>query len=272
MVDQHQVSEVTKDLIGQRVVVRGKFDYSQEILLGLRSAPMGLTGGPAQGLTSNPQGYFLITPLVITNGARIYINRGWVSRGNVFVQNRKLLPVAKNHNRVGTGIGAGAGRGFSGAWCRPAGTVEVECVIMQPERQAMFTPTNDPSSGIVLWLEPKALIEAANRSNDNFITGDDRHSSNSTGSVNRKELEDNFVLAEAVSVTGMGAEANGSTTSSVVVVPFMRRVEELQEQAVAPITHAVYAFTWFSLCAAGIVMTYGMFNKKKKLLKYRSRR
>lgn len=43
----------------------GTFEHSNEIQLGLRSLP----NGQAQGLASNPQGYFIITPFRLTNGS-----------------------------------------------------------------------------------------------------------------------------------------------------------------------------------------------------------
>lgn len=42
----------------------GTFEHSNEIHLGLRSLP----SGQAQGLASNPQGYFIITPFRLKNG------------------------------------------------------------------------------------------------------------------------------------------------------------------------------------------------------------
>jgi cytochrome oxidase assembly protein ShyY1 len=52
---------------GQRISVTGTFDHSKEIILGPRSAP-GLVTEKAQGMATNPQGYFIITPLYLNDG------------------------------------------------------------------------------------------------------------------------------------------------------------------------------------------------------------
>lgn len=52
---------------GRRISLQGKFDHSQEVLLGPRTSP-GLVSKKAQGMASNPQGFFVITPLYFDNG------------------------------------------------------------------------------------------------------------------------------------------------------------------------------------------------------------
>ena len=61
--------------------MRGKFDHTKEVLLGPRTAPSSATGGPAQGMATNPQGFYVITPFLrdIDNNI-IYVNRGWVPK------------------------------------------------------------------------------------------------------------------------------------------------------------------------------------------------
>lgn len=54
-------------LKGRKISLTGQFDYTKEILLGPRSAP-GLATEKAQGMATNPQGYFVITPLYLNNG------------------------------------------------------------------------------------------------------------------------------------------------------------------------------------------------------------
>jgi hypothetical protein len=45
----------SSDFKGKRLIVEGGFDHSREVLLGPRSAPVGMFGPAAQGLATNPQ-------------------------------------------------------------------------------------------------------------------------------------------------------------------------------------------------------------------------
>lgn len=63
-----KLHEWSREYVGRRVSLVGNFDHSKEFLLGLRSAPNGLYGSQAQGLSTNPQGYYVITPMKLPNG------------------------------------------------------------------------------------------------------------------------------------------------------------------------------------------------------------
>lgn len=52
----------------RRIRIEGVFDHENEIILGLRSAPAGMFGPAAQGMGTNPQGNYIITPLVLHDG------------------------------------------------------------------------------------------------------------------------------------------------------------------------------------------------------------
>jgi surfeit locus 1 family protein len=127
---QFQLSEIAESLRGRRIAVKGIYEHEREVAVGPRSAPAGLFGAGAQGLATNPQGYYIITPLKREDGTVVFINRGWVS------------DKAKD-------------------WDRPKGVVEVMAVVGAAEKSGYFTPENNPSSGRLLWLEPSALVKAA---------------------------------------------------------------------------------------------------------------
>lgn len=83
---QEDVYNVFVPLKNKKVSLSGHFIEGQDILLGLRSAPLTGNRQAAQGMGVNPQGYYVITPFKlqqVNNGDDIdpiiYINRGWIS-------------------------------------------------------------------------------------------------------------------------------------------------------------------------------------------------
>ena len=118
-----------KDKKGKIVEIEGKFDHSRELFLGPRTAPLSSTG-QAQGMSSNPQGYYLITPLIRADKSVVFINRGWI-------------PKTTNN------------------WDRPAKDVSIICVVSETEKKTYFAPVNnDIADKKLLWLEKEALVKA----------------------------------------------------------------------------------------------------------------
>lgn len=183
---------------GKKVTLIGKFDHEKEILLGPRSAPAGLIS-PAQGLAINPQGYYVITPLIREDKTIVYINRGWVEK------NEK-------------------------SWSRPQGAVKITTVVSSGEKSGSFTPENKPISGKLFWLEPAALL----------INNKDKDSN--TAAIILEVIEDDDKL--------------------MTNYPVARKSKYLDHHHVTPVTHIVYAVTWFSLAILGSYMTYLKFKKK----------
>lgn len=196
---QQHLSESVSLLHGRRVSTAGVFLHDKELLLGPRSAPVGLFGEAAQGLATNPQGYYVITPLRRSDGTVVFVNRGWIDVKRT-------------------------------AWGRPTGQVTVHGIVSQGEKQGSFSPVNNTQSKKLLWLEPAALLQA-------------------TG------LE----TAQPVVVLEVVAPDN----EPVATFPAARRSKHLAAggQYITPMTHLVYATTWFSLCAAGTFMTYSKFRR-----------
>jgi len=117
-----------KDCKGQRIQLKGTFLHDKEVLLGPRSAPPGLFGAAAQGLASNPQGYYIITPLKRSDGTILFIMRGWIP------MNMK-------------------------EWNKPNNEVEIVAIVSETERKARFTPENNINSNKLLWLEGSSLLD-----------------------------------------------------------------------------------------------------------------
>jgi len=115
--------------VGQKVHLTGTFQHDKEITLGLRSPPVGMFGPAAQGLASNPQGYYVITPLVTSDGQVFFVNRGWIPRN-------------------------------LRQWSRPSGFVHITGIVTEAEQGGMFAPENSPKTGRLLWLDERALLAA----------------------------------------------------------------------------------------------------------------
>lgn len=125
---QQLLEETLKECKGQRISLKGTYLHDKEVLLGPRSAPSGLFGAGAQGLASNPQGYYIITPLKRSDGTILYINRGWIP------MNMK-------------------------EWTKPKNEIELVAIVSETEKKASFTPENNTTSNKLLWLEATSLLE-----------------------------------------------------------------------------------------------------------------
>ena len=128
-------SSTMNDLEGKVALVTGRFDHNNEIYLGPRSAPTSLLGYAAQGMATNPQGYYVITPFVMDDGNNtetvIFVNRGWIPKDDKSCD-------------------------------RPVGSVTISCVITNEEKAGTFAPLNDKKNKTLLWLERRAIVEATN--------------------------------------------------------------------------------------------------------------
>ena len=126
---QQDVVDALHENQGRVLLLQGTFDHSKEILLGLRSAPPNLLTAKAEGMATNPQGFYIITPFILSeNKGIVFVNRGWVGR------QRK-------------------------DWTRPMGEVTLQVVASSCERSSTFSPVNDVlKNKTLLWLEDSALL------------------------------------------------------------------------------------------------------------------
>ena len=60
---QSEMYDSLQDISGQRLALKGTFDHDNEVRIGPRAAPPGLVTDAAQGMATNPQGFFVITPV-----------------------------------------------------------------------------------------------------------------------------------------------------------------------------------------------------------------
>jgi len=98
-------------------------------------------------------------------------------------------------------------------------TVEVIAVKSSPESPSFFIPKQSKKDNTLLWMEEEALRDATHLDDDLF------------------EL---FVETDEEDKTSFPVKPSAESVGQFKVMPF---------------THATYAFTWFGLSTAGVIMT-----------------
>lgn len=130
--------------IGKKVIIEGSFRHQDEVVIGPRGAPKSANfkkGRQAQGMATNPQGYFLVTPFERLDGkGTVLIKRGWVPYSYM----QKNIP-----------------------WHRPKGIVEVTAVADRMDKRKYFSPQEHPSINRLIWFDRRAIEGGTNTSNIN---------------------------------------------------------------------------------------------------------
>jgi surfeit locus 1 family protein len=183
-----------EDIQFSPVTIRGKMHYEDEQYIGMRKSPE--SGSIEKGET---MGAFAVTPVTLTDGSVVLVNRGWIPRdclGRVFAEKEEsdgtvaLTGVIKNGEAKPGYITGGA------------------------EQRA----NNCELDSVFLWAD---LDEIAAKSNVSVAEG-----------------------TSPLMVEITGPESPGQ-------YPVRKRKEAYTYFYTTPVTHYMYAFTWFSL-AAGI--------------------
>lgn len=117
------------------VFVEGRYNHDLELLVGPRGPPPGAisatgpnSGRSSGGMSSSPQGYFVVTPLIRKNNlGTILVNRGWVPRQ--YVQQ-------------------------NAPWDRPSGMVKLVGIPSQTENPTFLSPIhNSKKPKELLWFD-----------------------------------------------------------------------------------------------------------------------
>jgi surfeit locus 1 family protein len=110
----------------RRVGVTGRFLHEHEVAVhGLM--PSGQRGHPAQG-------FYLLTPLQMTDGSNVIVNRG-------FVPTQLREPASRPESR-------------------PGGEATVTGLVRSPEKKGSFRPENDPARDVWFIRDPRQIAEA----------------------------------------------------------------------------------------------------------------
>ena len=117
---------IRDDDVFTRVACEGVFDHACQVILGPRSAPAGMSSGGPAGAPSGT-GWDVITPLVLDDGSRVLVNRGWVE-------------------------GVPAQRNRPGAIVQPQGRQRVEGILKEGEKENKYG-FNDTPNGMYRWLD-----------------------------------------------------------------------------------------------------------------------
>ncbi|KAL3773100.1 hypothetical protein ACHAW5_009531 [Stephanodiscus triporus] len=279
----------------RRVRLRGEFQHANEMLIGPRGPPPGALAesgpnsgrGGGGGMSSSAQGYLVVTPFVISDddddddddnddddavrrrrtttgirgeeGGAGRIIRGWFGRlqrgeeaGESYDSKSKAVrsPSSIDANDVGTVVWINRGwipRHYVNnryeivtSWERPRGTVTLTAMESNTETGGTFAPPSrleggrrgnggddrrpTPECKRLLWMDRRAMEELTS-------CGADRHP---------------YLFVEIDAVERKGAPPS---------FPAKASREFVGEFKVSPGVHAGYAFTWFGLSSAGIVMT-----------------
>ena len=234
----------------RRVILRGAFQHSKQVLVGPRGPPPGAlaesgpnSGRSGGGMSSSMQGYWVVTPFLVGDSTETAlderngdVNKGWF--GRLFSRQSEQIQQDALNNETTEKDQVWINRGWIPRhfidkdsqilhpWEQPSGIVTLTAMESQMETAGRFSPPSrlEKSTGVqkLLWMDPTAMSEMINSPPD----------------INPPL----FVQIKDEEETALKYPARSSR-------------EYVGEFKVTPEVHAGYAATWFGLSGAGVVMT-----------------
>ena len=204
--------------------LEGRYDHRHEFLVGPRGPPPGaLPDTAAGGISSAPQGYFVMTPLVLTKtGETVLVNRGWIPRAMV-VPDRRSSTMTRSASTT-SGSSSSSSPSDWMKWDRPETTTNLVAVPARAEKPKSLLVAQhdfecDPPR--LFWYDQVAMQAAAGL-----------------------PLEPPVLLVTAVQQPDQRSQ-----------LPLRPPVEHVGDFKVTPAIHVGYATTWYGLSLAGVYMT-----------------
>ena len=237
--EEEEEEEEGLDFGYRPLMVQGVFRHEDAVLVGPRGPPLGAisssgpnSGRSSGGMSSSPQGYFVITPLDRNDDrGTILVNRGWIPMHLVKKQKNDSNDNT-NHININNGNNNNSNNNHEipTPWLEPKGIVTVIGVQSKTEQPKFMSPIHDDKKNPrqLLWFDRDAIETKT-------------HTKGLYPLLMTETLED---------------EENSNT--SVPIKPSKQSVGEFK---VTPSTHAGYALTWFGLSSAGMVMTRKLLTK-----------
>ena len=266
----------------RRVHLQGTFQHSKQILIGPRGPPPGALAesgpnsgrGGGGGMSSSTQGYWVVTPFVVSNGDESdktirsatsdgqviedsQPKRGWFGRllGKKSKPTESSTPIVDaetntspektESNKEETIVWVNRGwiprqyidrhSTIITSWNQPLGTVELMAMESNTETPGTFSP---PSR-----LDSKTGTSTQNEQTINKLLW-----------LDRTAMEE-MIACENDCHPPLFVEINTNEQGSAPQFPVKPARKYVGEFKVTPEVHAGYAFTWFGLSGAGMIMT-----------------
>jgi surfeit locus 1 family protein len=280
------VSAVSRDKIRpgsfQRLVLEGQYDHAREMLVGPRGSPPAAGGGSSSygGNMPSPQGYFVVTPFVTKEGDVFLVNRGWVPRNAVvptlspqqqqYQQQQHRQRRREQEEAARGGSGSRPSSNASNApppppsrlqWSRPSGTMAVHalpsilestCVLDRPRslhRLRLVSHLRATRLSLIV-AEPRFLV-----ANHNYRERPVQLYWFDVDAMQQLVQRNDAMLVTSYNDNNNQESGQDDSDSESLLRPVRPTLASLQEFKVSPAIHAAYAFTWFSLSLAGLIMT-----------------
>jgi cytochrome oxidase assembly protein ShyY1 len=226
--DTRNVSD--SELMGQRIRFRGELDFNHEMLVGYRAPPQGVVSRHAKGLSQNPQGFYVLTPVLDQDGKLIAVfNRGWVPKQAAYddVDEKKRLKGEKVQDIIGVVSERESGSIFSPNHPRAS---DNNPILTEAEDRVVY----------YLWSDRKAMLRELRRFLPESAFPD---------------REESILFVDKIVEDDEPKEH----------FPVAKRKNHFLEFYVDPVTHLSYALTWFSLAIAGAVISYHLLKRGRRL-------
>jgi len=246
-IDYHQNKT---DETFRRLLLRGTFLYDNEIYIGPRGPPLGAisssgpNSGRGGGLSSSPQGYYVLTPFQLISGEHgnetILINRGWIPRQFIASPTQTLLD-------------------------RPTGTVDIVGVVSKVEGKSndflysyltIRIIHHQPFVHVDKYKEPRFFKPpSVDHRNSKILLWTD------VDTIREKTKIENTADKIPILIATNNQEENTEKSTREIRFPIQPLTQNVGEFKVTPTIHAGYAVTWFGLFGAGVYMTRKLITK-----------